>query len=298
MIHSDRLAIDWSSARSFDQDGRMRVAVSHISKANVCPYRGREIPGAEALGLDPNRTYNLLRAPEELARGAATFNGIPLLDLHIPTSAKDPQKEHIAGTTGTEAAFRAPHLDNSLVIWDQRAIDAIQSREASELSCGYHYDPDMTPGVFGGVPYDGVMRNLRGNHVALVPDGRAGDDVMVMDAAMRRARTQWVKHGFALDANDPSEELLTFLRERLEPADYEKAEELLMQAIMPDGGATDEPAPFPGQPTAGGKQRPLMAGDTAAPQARIDAGTVRETQAMLRRLESRFPGIGRIRNLG
>src|SRR5262249_21805840 len=35
------------------------------------------------------------------------------------------------------------------------------------------------------IAYDGVMRNLRGNHVALVEDGRAGDDVVVGDAALK-----------------------------------------------------------------------------------------------------------------
>ncbi|NYM92270.1 DUF2213 domain-containing protein, partial [Salmonella enterica subsp. enterica serovar Typhimurium] len=33
-----------------------------------------------------------------------------------------------------------------------------------------------------GEPYDGVMRNIVGNHVALVGDGRAGPDCLVMDS--------------------------------------------------------------------------------------------------------------------
>jgi hypothetical protein len=40
----------------------------------------------------------------------------------------------------------------------------------------------MTPGVFKGEPYDGVMRDIVGNHVALVTEGRAGDDVVVGDS--------------------------------------------------------------------------------------------------------------------
>ena len=61
------------TARRTDADGRLHVAVSNISKANVCPYLGREIPNNVALGLDPNRVYNLLRDPAELAKAASTF---------------------------------------------------------------------------------------------------------------------------------------------------------------------------------------------------------------------------------
>ena len=50
-----------------------------------------------------------------------------------------------------------------------------------ELSCAYRYTPDFTPGKYEGTPYDFVMRAIRGNHVALVEEGRAGPDVVVAD---------------------------------------------------------------------------------------------------------------------
>jgi hypothetical protein len=42
----------------------------------------------------------------------------------------------------------------------------------------------MTPGEFEGKAFDGVMRNILGNHVALVEEGRAGPDVFVGDSAL------------------------------------------------------------------------------------------------------------------
>ena len=42
----------------------------------------------------------------------------------------------------------------------------------------------MTPGTYEGEPYHGVMRDIVGNHVALVREGRAGSDVVVGDAAI------------------------------------------------------------------------------------------------------------------
>lgn len=180
----DALAFDRASVRRIDQDGRLHVELTNISKANICPYKGSEIPGAEQLGLDQDKIYKLLRDPEELEKATATFNNIPLLSEHIAVSAQEPQKEKVVGSTGTDAVFVAPYLRNSLVIWDAEAIRGVQDQSQQEISCAYRYVPDMTPGVYEGEPYDGVMREIRGNHVALVATGRAGPDVIVGDSAV------------------------------------------------------------------------------------------------------------------
>lgn len=177
------LAFDRATVRTIDADGRMHVEISNISKATVNPYRGSEIPDWEALGLDANRIYFLLRDPHELEKAATTFNNIPLLSKHIPVSAADPQKEFVVGATGSNASYQAPYLKNSLVVWDAVAIALIESDEQKELSSAYRYRADMTPGVYEGVAYDGVMRDIRGNHVALVEVGRAGPDVVVGDSS-------------------------------------------------------------------------------------------------------------------
>ncbi|EHI5853274.1 DUF2213 domain-containing protein, partial [Salmonella enterica] len=63
------------------------------------------------------------------------------------------------------------------------AIAGIETDEQREISSSYAYVADMTPGTTpDGEPYDGVMRNIVGNHVALVGDGRAGPDCLVMDS--------------------------------------------------------------------------------------------------------------------
>ena len=180
----DRISIQSDSVRTIDQDGRMHVSVSNISKANICPYNGVEIPDWEKLGLQRDKVYQLLRCPEELAKAASTFNNQPLLSKHEPHSVDDHKPSLIVGSTGTDATFAAPYLTNSLVIWDPVAIAGVETGKIKELSCGYYYTADMTPGEYLGKPYDGVMRNLRANHIALVPDGRAGSDVMVGDAAL------------------------------------------------------------------------------------------------------------------
>ena len=175
------IAFDRASVRSFDQDGHLHVEQSNISKATVNPYWGYEIPNWQALGLDSQKTYMMLRDPQELQRAAGTFHGKPLLFKHMPTSAEDHVYDLVVGTV-MNPQFSDPYLTGELVVWPGEAIDAIESKAQQELSCGYIYDADMTPGTFNGIHYDGIMRNIRGNHVAIVEKGRAGPDVVVGDS--------------------------------------------------------------------------------------------------------------------
>ena len=192
-----RYAFD-RSARTFDENGHLHVEFTNISKAAVNPYYGREIPNADKLGLDANRVYNLLRDPGELAKAVDSFNGLPLLDVHTPVSADNSQRNRIVGTTGTGTMFQAPYLKTPLVVWDGDAISDIESGEKQQLSCGYRYEADMTPGEYEGVSYDGVMRNIRGNHVALVAVGRAGSDVVVQDGLSSVERNELKDEDFAV----------------------------------------------------------------------------------------------------
>lgn len=185
-ISESSIALDRASVRRVDEDGHLHVSLTPISKANICPYFGREIPGFARLGLDPDRVYKLLRDPKELEKAAETFAGKPLLMDHKPVSADDHPKQRTVGSIGNQVVWKSPYLMAPLSVWDGDAIRGIQNDTQRELSSAYRYDADMTPGTFEGEPYDGVMRNIRGNHVALVREGRAGPDVIVGDSALKR----------------------------------------------------------------------------------------------------------------
>jgi hypothetical protein len=181
--------------RRYDHDGRMHVDSSNISKAAVNPYRGEEIPYWDQLGLDPKKNYMLLPHPDELKRAADSFNGLPILDEHVPMTADSHLPYLVVGTTGTNAKFEPPYLTNAISLWTRDAIDAVNCGGKKQLSCAYSYMPVMTPGVYQGVCYDGVMTNLRGNHVALVEEGRAGADCVVGDSANVKTVRRFAMHG-------------------------------------------------------------------------------------------------------
>lgn len=183
MPNPNLMAFDRQSARSIDADGRLHVSKTNISKANVCPYFGREIPNWQELGLDGDKVYRLYRDPEELAKGASTFNNLPILNKHIRVTVEEPKKENVVGSIGSDVSFDEQYLRASLCIWDAPAIAGVESEKQCELSAAYYYRADMTPGTApDGEAFDGVMRNIKGNHLALVEAGRAGPDVYVADS--------------------------------------------------------------------------------------------------------------------
>lgn len=182
MIIHDKYTFD--SARTVDNNGYMHVAVSNLTKEQVVPYLGNTIPGYKEMGLDPDKIYQLYRPGDEIEKAADSFNGLPLMLDHWDMDAESIPKDKVVGSLGTDARYESPYLKNSLIVTDAKAIKAIEDGSYSELSASYACDIDMTGGIFDGKNYDGVMKNIKGNHVALVPEGRAGHDVKVADSAM------------------------------------------------------------------------------------------------------------------
>lgn len=254
-MNKNTVAFDKASARHYDDNGFLIVDSTVITKAAVNPYYGKEIPDYESLGLNPEKVYNMLRDPAELEKGMHTLGEKQLLIKHIFVSADEPQKESIAGTIGSNLEMVGNDVKGSLTVWDKEAINLIESGKLAELSASYFYDPVMKSGTFNGQPYDGIMTNIRGNHVALVERGRIGRDALVADALPKlmelnmklkkgaaakvnlAAKAILVAKGLAADADltpDEIKELITVVAENIEPTaeDTEEAEKLK--------GATDE----------------------------------------------------------
>ncbi len=171
------------SARSIDDNGFMRVRDCPLTKEQVAPYLGREIPHYRELGLEAERIYQVYRPAEEL-RKKETINsvrGIPLLLDHAPVSAEDIQEDRLVGSLGDAVEWDGEYLRCNLNIIAKKAQDRINDKSMRELSLSYAYTPVLKSGQFKGKHYDIVMRDIRANHLALVEAGRAGSDVRVCD---------------------------------------------------------------------------------------------------------------------
>lgn len=181
----ETLAFDRGSVREKDKNGFLHVKISPLTRVQVAPYYGREIPGYEKLGLSRDKIYYGYRPESELKKESTinSVNGIPIQLRHHADFADNPAKDTRIGATGTEAEFKTPFLMNSLHFFDKKAIDLIESDAMKELSLAYRYTPDFnSPGEINGQKYDFTMRDLSGNHLALVEKGRAGHEVLVYDS--------------------------------------------------------------------------------------------------------------------
>ena len=171
----------FGSARTVDDNGFLRVETSNITKEQVRPYLGREIPNWQGFGLDENKIYGVYCPASELRKAAHTFDNLPLTRKHITVDIDNVPSKDIVGSLGDNCTFDGTYLTNSLIVYDRSEIKNIQNGRKKELSCGYRYTPVRQSGVFDGQPYDFIMTDIVGNHVALVKAGRAGHDVAVAD---------------------------------------------------------------------------------------------------------------------
>lgn len=131
------------------------------------------------------------RPPEEVGNpeALATFGMTPVTYEHPPALLdSDNTKKFQIGYSGSQVRYNDGFVEVALVITDKDSISRIQKGDAREVSAGYKVDFDPTPGITPeGESYDGVQRNIRVNHIAVVPRGRAGPEVRLlldrMDAA-------------------------------------------------------------------------------------------------------------------
>ena len=107
-------------------------------------------------------------------------------------------KDYQIGFSGTEVVYDNGFVRAVMTITDKDAIERIMRGDAKEVSAGYRVNYEAIPGVTdSGENYDGIQKEISGNHIAVVRRGRAGPQVKL--------------HLDRLDAADPS--LFTFTEE-------------------------------------------------------------------------------------
>src|ERR1700741_3702791 len=91
------------------------------------------------------------------------------------------EKKGVHGVIGEEVYFEEPYLRGNLKIISENLDEKI-NYDKKELSIGYRCDYDVVSGYYNNIKYDAIQRNIRGNHIALVDEGRSGHDVAVLDS--------------------------------------------------------------------------------------------------------------------
>ena len=125
------------------------------------------------------------KLPEELLSAATveSAKGAPITDGHPPLYDNHGQlnssnfNRYAKGCLGDRITVEADRLQGAATYWDDELADAVARGDKAEISIGFEMELDQTPGELNGVRYDCIQRNIRINHIASLPRGRAGSEV-------------------------------------------------------------------------------------------------------------------------
>lgn len=122
------------------------------------------------------------KLPEEILSDStvSSANSKPVTDGHHGLVTKDNSHDLLKGFTASNGHVEGNMLYNDITITDPNLISQIKSGDKRELSIGFETQMDPTSGTYNGTKYDAVQRNIRINHVAVVPKGRAGHEVRLI----------------------------------------------------------------------------------------------------------------------
>jgi hypothetical protein len=108
------------------------------------------------------------------------------------------------GFTSADVSYSEGFVESTLTVTDKEAIDEIMRGNVREVSCGYKVDYSPEPGITSdGQHYDGIQKNIRGNHVAIVNRARGGAQVRLMLDSADAAVNDLITHqkGVIMAAN-------------------------------------------------------------------------------------------------
>lgn len=234
------------SARHTDINGFVTIKGNPISKEGVFEYSGAQI-GHE----DADRIFKVYRPGEELADPECieSFRLLPFINEHTMLGSEDegmtpPERKGVEGMIGEDVYFDAPYLRGTLRIVSESLKNALAGGKV-ELSPGYRCVYEMTPGVFNGERYDAIQRKIRGNHLALVDEGRTGPDVAVLDRMTFTVDSNTLKEAVMAEEMKDQEgsgglDRIKALIEELKPLIAEQAEAQALLAELGMGPKVEE----------------------------------------------------------
>ena len=156
----------------FTDEGYLRVK-ARIARTGIQSY------------TDANGGIRLeYRPEEEVAANAAldSFREKCVTKEHPPVLLDASNtKDYAVGFTSADVSYSEGFVESTLTVTDKETIDEIMRGNVREVSCGYKVDYSPEPGITpDGQHYDGIQKNIRGNHVAIVNRARGGAQVRLM----------------------------------------------------------------------------------------------------------------------
>lgn len=167
-------------AKEIDANGFWFIKHNILSKEGVYPYLGSNIDSS----LVPDKIYYVYRPASTLEAAVDSWNNPPkgIYSGHemigpefTPSDDRPPQ-----GVV-TNVVYEDGALFGDITVYSE-ALQKEIGDGTKELSLGYFCNYVKEAGIFNGQAYDYVQKDMRGNHVAVVPNGRCGSEVRVYDS--------------------------------------------------------------------------------------------------------------------
>lgn len=154
-----------------------------LAKPMVKEYYAGELGIVD--GFEPTDIINIYTPPDVLF-GQSVIDGFTASDVAMQHPKgnqlnSDNYKEHVIGTAKNVRAENG-YLVADLTIKDKWAIESIEHEDVKQISLGYAAELDMTEGTTEtGQAYHGQWVGMVADHVAVVREGRCGDDCKIGD---------------------------------------------------------------------------------------------------------------------
>lgn len=156
------------------------ILSASLSRTGIYDYSAAEMRrmGVKIADRVPNNAVvKIYRDGADVFDRAAldSFALKPVTVMH-PSKQVDPKtvNAELVGIVGAPVTADGTHTRTEIQLMSDRAISKY-NRGMTQLSAGYTATLDMTPGrTPDGHPYDGKQTKIVGNHIAMVPAGRAG----------------------------------------------------------------------------------------------------------------------------
>jgi hypothetical protein len=172
------LVLDEGSNMHRSSEGYL-TAFPRVARTGIQTYRGHEMGKPDVDTVRIYRPESEVFAPDSLR----SYAHKPVTNDH-PREAvtKDNWRKYAIGNMADEILRDGGFIRIPVTIMDGDAIRDVEEGKR-ELSPGYTMELDWTPGETpDGQAYDGVQRNIRINHLALVAAARGGKSIRIGDS--------------------------------------------------------------------------------------------------------------------
>jgi len=224
----DRIGVP---ARIAIVDGFLVARDCAMARTGIQQYHAYELGMDKSSGMDPMRMMTLFRPDDEVFNldSLKTFENAPVTLDHPPELVTPANWSTYAKGEARDVRRDGDFMRGTLIIKAADAIQAIESGQ-SQLSNGYLFDLDMTPGTTpAGEAYDGIQRNIRGNHVAIVQSARCGSACRIGDSPLTQgadAMTDVLRKltvlGIPIEVNDTAAAVIDKLQTNITTLTAEK----------------------------------------------------------------------------